>query len=239
MSYFDYTDGETTFGGYLALNGDNKTQRPCVLVGHAWSGPSEHFNIVADTLSKHGFIGFAFDVYGKGVRGEVDGDNSHLMNPLMEDRALLRKRLLAAFKEAQKHPLVLPDRIAILGHCFGGLCALDLARANPDGLKGAVSIHGLLKSPKLDPKPQIDSSVLVLHGWEDPMVKPSSVLEFSEEMTMAGADWQIHSYGHAMHAFTFVGADIPELGIKYNEKADRRSEKAYIDFLKEVLERTF
>ena len=235
MNYFDYTDGETTFEGYLALNGDKKTKRPCVLVGHAWSGPSEHFNHVADVLSENGFIGFAFDVYGKGVRGEVDGDNNHLMNPFMEDRALLRKRLLTALNEAQRHPLVIPDKIAVLGHCFGGLCALDLARANPDGLKGAVSIHGLLNSPNLEINPRINSSVLVLHGWEDPMVRPSSVLDFSQEMTKAGADWQIHSYGHAMHAFTFVGADLPEFGIKYNEKAHRRSEKTYIDFLKEVL----
>lgn len=234
MSFFDYSDGETTFEGFMALNGDNYTKRPCVLIGHAWSGPSEHFNSIANTLAKSGFIGFAIDVYGKGVRGAVDGDNSHLMNPLLENRGLLRKRLLAAFSTAQKHPLVEQGKIAVLGHCFGGLCALDLARSNPQGLKGAISIHGLLSNPYLDSKPKIDSSILVLHGWEDPMVPPSSVLEFSKEMTEAQADWQIHSYGHAMHAFTFVGANIPNLGIKYNEKAHLRSERAVIDFLNEI-----
>ncbi|WPU66599.1 dienelactone hydrolase family protein [Peredibacter starrii] len=235
MSYFDYTDGETIFEGYLATNGDNKTKRPCVLIGHAWSGPSEHFNIIAEALSKEGFIGFAFDVYGKGVRGKVDGDNSHLMNPLLEDRMLLRRRLLAALREAQKNPLVISDRIAVMGHCFGGLCALDLARANPEGLKGAISIHGLLHAPRSESNSKIDSSVLVLHGWEDPMVNPTSILDFSTEMTQAGADWQIHCYGHAMHAFTLQGADIPELGIKYNERAHKRAERASLDFLKEIL----
>jgi dienelactone hydrolase len=231
MSSFDYTDGNTIFEGYLALNGDTESRRPCVLVAHAWSGPSEHFNLVAETLAKKGLIGFAIDVYGKGVRGKVDGDNSRLMNPLMKDRALLRERLLIAFKIAQEHPLVIPDKIAILGHCFGGLCALDLARANPAGLKGAISIHGLLNSANLDTHPKIDSSVLVLHGWEDPMTTPHQVLEFTQEMTKAKADWQLHAYGHAMHAFSFVGADIPELGIKYNEKAHRRAEKSALDFL--------
>ena len=235
MSKFDYTDGETTFEGYLALNNDEKTKRPCVLVGHAWDGPNEHFNILADSIAKNGFIALAFDVYGKGVRGKIDGDNSHLMNPLLENRGLLRKRLLSAFHEAQKNPLVIPDKIAVLGHCFGGLCALDLARANPQGLKGAVSIHGSLNGHTLDQTPKIDTSVLVLHGWEDPVAKPADVLKFSQEMTKAKADWQIHAYGHAMHAFTFVGADIPEFGIKYDKKAHRRSEKASIDFLKEVL----
>lgn len=234
MSYFDYTDGETTFEGYMALGGDYKSRRPCVLVGHAWDGPNEHFNRVTENLSKYGFIAFAIDVYGKGVRGKVDGDNSHLMNPLMADRMLLRKRLLAAFKFAQEHPLVMKEKVAILGHCFGGLCALDLARANPPGLKGAVSVHGLLNNPEIDSQPNVDSSLLVLHGWEDPMATPSSVLEFAKEMTRANADWQFHSYGHTHHAFTFVGANIPELGIKYNEKAHRRSEKSTIDFLTEI-----
>ncbi|WP_408095597.1 dienelactone hydrolase family protein [Peredibacter sp. HCB2-198] len=234
MSFFDYTDGETTFEGYISVPKDNsKNKFPCVLVGHAWSGPSEHFYKIADDLAKQGYVGLAFDVYGKGKRGPVDGDNSHLMNPLLEDRRLLRKRLLTAFNEAKKHPQVLSNQIAVMGHCFGGLCALDLARANPEGLKGAISIHGLLNSPNLE-ETQIHSSVLVLHGWEDPMVSTESILEFTKEMNRTNADWQIHAYGHAMHAFTLEGANIPELGIKYNEKAHKRSLSTIAKFLSEI-----
>lgn len=232
--HFDYSDDETVFEGYLSIDEGIIGRRPCVLIGHAWSGPSEHFNKIADELSNQGYVAIVFDVYGKGVRGSLEGDNSHLMNPLLENRSLLRKRLLAAFKVAQEHPLVLPEKIAVLGHCFGGLCALDLARSNPKGLKGAISIHGLLSNPNLDLDPKIEASILVLHGQEDPMVKDKDVSDFSKEMTLAQADWQIHVYGHAMHAFTFAGANIPEYGIKYNEKAHRRSEKTTIDFLKEI-----
>lgn len=235
MSFFDYTDGETTLEGYWALGGDTTTKRPCVLVGHAWSGAGVHFNAIADDLAQKGFVALAFDVYGKGKRGAVDGDNSHLMNPLLEDRALLRRRLLAALKTAQDHPLVIADKIAVLGHCFGGLCALDLARANPPGLKGAISIHGLFNKPNLGPQGKIGASVLALHGWSDPLAPPPDVLGFAQEMTEAGADWQLHAYGHAMHAFSFVGADIPNLGIKYDEKAHRRSDKAIAGFLAEIL----
>jgi dienelactone hydrolase len=236
MSLFEYTDGQTTFEGHLALGDNEKSKRPCVLVAHAWSGPSEHFNKIADAISEAGFIGFAIDVYGKGVRGKVDGDNSHLMNPLLEDRALLRKRLLAAFQAAQKHPSIIEDQIAILGYCFGGLCALDLARANPKGLKGAISIHGLLNAPNIAAKTTIDSSILVLHGWSDPTVPPSQVMEFAQEMTLAKADWQLHAYGQARHAFSFIGANIPELGIEYNENADKRSKKSAFEFLNEIFE---
>lgn len=230
---YEYSDGETLFEGYLAVNNTSQAKRPCIMVAHAWDGPNDHFNALADTLAQKGFIGFAIDVYGKGKRGKIEGDNTHLMNPLMEDRALLRKRLLTAFYEIQKHPLVISDKIAILGYCFGGLCALDLARANPVGLRGAVSVHGGLTSPHLETQ-KMDASLLVLHGLEDPIVPKESVLDFINEMTEAKADFQIYCYGHAKHAFTFVGVDIPEFGIKYDEKAHKRSEKTMECFFEEI-----
>lgn len=234
MSAYKYSDGKTEFEGYLALPQSPNEKRSCIMIAHAWDGPNAYFNNLADEMAKKGYVAFAIDVYGKGKRGKIDGDNSHLMGPLIKDRELLRRRLLLAFNEMRKHPSVMPDRIAILGYCFGGLCALDLARANPEGLRGAVSLHGPLFPPAL-PVSKIDSSVLVLHGWEDPVAKPTSVLSFAEEMTQAQADWQIHCYGHAQHAFTFVGANIPELGIKYDQKAHQRAEKARDDFFRALL----
>lgn len=235
MSFFDYTDEEKTYEGFIALNGDSTTKRPCVLVVHAWSGLTKHFCEIAKKLSNDGYIGFAIDIYGKGIRGKVDGDNSHLMNPLLKNRVLLRDRLLTAFNAAKNHPLVIPDKIAVLGYCFGGLCALDLARSNPNGLKGAISVHGGLDSNNLyDNSEKIDGSILALHGWEDPTVKRESVINFTDEMTVKKADWQIHLYGHAMHAFTFEGANIPDLGIKYDENADKRSRQTIDNFLKDI-----
>ncbi len=231
---FEYSDGETVFEGYLVEPENPKGKRPCILVAHAWDGPNDHFNQQADEFTKQGYVAFAIDVYGKGVRGKIDGDNSHLMNPLLGNRALLRKRLLAALAVVQNYPTVIPDKIAIIGHCFGGLCALDLARAVPEGLAAAISVHAPLNPPDLGLQPSINASLLILHGWEDPIAKAADVLQFTKEMTSAGADWQIHAYGHAKHAFTFVGADIPELGIKYDPKAHRRSTVAIGNFLTEV-----
>jgi dienelactone hydrolase len=188
---------------------------------------------MADDFARQGYLAFALDVYGKGVRGRIDGDNAHLMNPLLADRQLLRRRLLAALSFVRQHPLALPDRVVMLGHCFGGLCALDLARAAPDGLVGVIAVHAPLVSPSL-PANQIGARVLVLHGWEDPFVRPAEVVGFADEMTRAGAAWELHAYGHAKHAFTFVGANIPELGIAWHEQAHKRSSLAIQEFLKEV-----
>jgi dienelactone hydrolase len=54
-------------------------------------------------------------------------------------------------------------------------------------------------------------------------------------MTEAGADWQLISYGGAVHSFTVptAGTD-PSTGMAYNASADKRSYRALLDFLREI-----
>ena len=66
------------------------------------------------------------------------------------------------------------------------------------------------------------------------MVPVDAVNALEAELTAAGADWQIHVYGGAMHAFTNPRANDPEFGTVYNETADRRSWAAMTAFLAEV-----
>lgn len=230
----EYDDGDTVFEGYVASPAAPSGPRPCVLVGHDWSGPNDSIRQGARRLARLGWVGFALDAYGKGVRGSLTGDNSALMDPLLADRATLRRRLLAGLAAARRHPGVDPGRIAVIGYCFGGLCALDLARAAPPGLVGAVSIHGVYTPPNLGEQGPIAAKVLVLHGWEDPLTPPSAVVDLARELTDAGADWQLHAYGHAMHAFTFEGANVPERGIRYDANAARRSWESTRAFLEEA-----
>jgi len=233
--FVEYRDGQTVFEGYAAYDASIKTPRPCVLVGHDWSGQSDVTRGVAERLARLGYVGFALDAYGKGIRGSLAGDSSALMNPLMADRALLRSRLLAGFEAAKRHHAVLGTRIAAIGYCFGGLCALDLARAVPQNLTGVVSFHGNYKPPEIAKQLPILAKVLILHGWEDPINPPADVLAIAHELTDARADWQLHAYGRTQHSFTFVGANFPERGIVYNAAADRRSWASMRAFLEEVL----
>ena len=74
----------------------------------------------------------------------------------------------------------------------------------------------------------------MLHGWDDPMATPDDVLAVTKEMTAAGADWQLHAYGHTKHAFTTPGANNPDMGTVYDATADRRSWQAMTNFLAEA-----
>lgn len=234
-AHVEYTDGDTMFEGYLAHAANLTRATPGVLLAHEWSGLNDSMRAATERIAQLGYVAFALDMYGKGVRGTETGDNAALMNPLLADRALLRGRLLAGLRAAVNQPLMDATRLAAVGYCLGGLCALDLARAAPVELRGVVSFHGGLAPPHLGAQAPITASVLLLHGWEDRYAPPPDVLAITRELTEAGADWQLHTYGHAQHAFTFVGANMPERGIVYHPAADRRSWAAMQSFLAEVL----
>ena len=236
--YDDYRDGDVTCEAYVA-GGGGDGRKPCVLVAHQWSGQSDHERATADRVAALGYVGIAIDVYGKGQRGESGtatamAVNGALMGPFTADRAMLRERLLAAVAYAKGRPDVDTNGIAIVGYCFGGLCALDVARSGTADVRGAVSIHGIFAPPNLGEQAPITASVLVLHGWADPMAEPDDAVALARELTDAGADWQMHAYGHAMHAFTAPGANMPGQGLQYDAKAADRSWRAMTGFLAEI-----
>jgi len=228
----EYQHGDTVLEGYLASHSSADAGRPSILICHAWGGRNDFVEERARDLAKLGFTAFALDVYGKGVQGSNPDENVKLMQPFVDDRALLRDRLLAGLETLCAQPQCDTRRVAAIGYCFGGLCVLDLARCGAD-LRGVVSFHGLLTPNGLN-NPGTKAKVLVLHGWKDPMVPPEAVVAFAEEMTALGADWQVHGYGNAMHAFTNPEANDPGFGTVYEETTAKRSWTTMRNFLDEV-----
>lgn len=217
----DYQGGDILSEAFIAYNGEGK--KPAVLISHAWAGQGDFDHNIARNLAKLGYVGIAIDVYGKGVRGDPTGDNSHLMMPLVEDRQKLQGRLMGALKFAQGIKAVDKNKIAIIGFCFGGMCAMDLARSGTDEIKAAISFHGLFYPNGLENKGDIMAKVLACHGYNDPLALPDAMVEWCKEMTVRNADWQLHAFGGTSHAFTNPHAKNHDAGLVYNEKSAKRA----------------
>ena len=223
--------GDEELEGVLVARRDH-ARRPGIILFPTVMGVSELELGYARQLVHLGYTGFVADLFGKKFRGAPRDVMMDELKRLRSDRASLRERLLAVLESARAQEAIEPDRIVAIGYCFGGQCALDLARSGAD-IAGVASFHGLLDPPGLPPQP-INAKVVVFHGWDDPMAPPEAVVALGHELTEAGADWQIHAFGHVAHGFTNPGATGAIPGVLYNELAAERSWTSLISFLEEL-----
>jgi len=219
----EYKHGDVTLEGYLAYDDAMEGQRPGVVVVHEWYGVNDYVKGRARQLARLGYVALAIDMYGKGRRAKTRAEAARLSGALRKDRKLMRARARAGLEALKRHRLTNRARLAAIGFCFGGTTALELARGGAD-LDVVVSFHGGLGTPLPAKAGEIKAKVLVLHGAADPHVTAEEVAAFRKEMTAAKADWQMISYGGAVHAFTNPDAgNDPSTGAAYDAKAARRS----------------
>ena len=206
--------------------------QPTVIIFPTIMGRSDLELGFANRLAGLGYTAIVADLYGRENIGLPREQCRDLMNALREDRPRLQARLEAVLDTARSQDEVAAGAVAAIGYCFGGLCALDLARTGAD-VKGVASFHGLLTRPgNLDGIP-IRARVIAFHGWDDPMVPPADVEALGKELSAAGADWQIHAYGGTMHGFTNPAANAPDSGLAYSAVAEARSWRSLVAFLEE------
>ena len=220
-TFVPYTLNQTHYHGYLASPTDTTRQHPLVILAHDWSGQNEFIKKKAEYIAGLGYHGFALDMYGEGKLGQTNDEKLALMSPLVNDRQYLQQVVGAAFTAAINLPSVDHDRIAAIGFCFGGLCALDLARSNRE-IRAVASFHGLLNKPNIN-NYQLAAKVIAFHGFLDPMVTMNDLTAFYEEMNAAKIDWQVHIYGTALHAFTNPQANDYQFGTVYDPTIEKRS----------------
>ncbi len=230
----EYRDGDTVLEGYLAYDDASAETRPGVLVVHAWMGLGDQAKDSARRLAELGYVGFALDMYGKGVYAKDRDEAAQLSGALKDDRLTLRQRAIAGLDVLRDHVLVNSDRIAAIGYCFGGTTVLEIARSG-EPIQGVVSFHGGLGTPTPEDAENIKAKVLALHGADDPYVPAEEVAAFMDEMRSANVDWQMIHYGGAVHSFTDPDANM-EGSAMYHEPSAKRSWEAMKQFFTEIFE---
>ena len=224
-------EGEELEGVFVGRR-DNQA-RPTVILVPTVMGVSDLEIGFGKQLVELGYSAFVADLFGKKFRDAPRDTMFGEMTRLRSDREALRRRLLAVREQVRGLDGVEGDQIVVAGYCFGGQCALDVARSGAD-IAAAVSFHGLFDPPGLPPRP-IKAKVVAFHGWDDPMVPPDAVAALGKELTEGGSDWQIHAYGNVAHGFTNPNASELKIdGVRYNALAAERSWTSFISLLEEL-----
>lgn len=226
----DYRDGDVPLHGFLHLPDDDSGRtappRGIVLI-HGGAGLDAHAREQAGRYADLGYAVFAADLFGP-----VAGREQIMatIKALRDDPDVLVSRATAAMRVLDLDADT-GTCFAAVGFCFGGMAALHLARAGVE-LAAVVSIHGSLATARPATPGSVRARVLVCHGARDPHVPLSDVVEFSEEMILAEADWRLTMYGQAVHGFTHRQATPGQLpGVAYDRAADEASFAAVSAFL--------
>ncbi len=235
----EYKCGDTVCKTTLIHNEVIREPHPGILFLPTWMGLDSFIKEKAEAYAKAGYITMTADLFGNGKVAKSPEEAGELILPLFLDRQLLRDRVSAALEAFSKEHLVNKKRIFVIGYCFGGLTGIELLRTGAN-VCGIVSIHGILGYKKGNheavPVPAtgtLISPMLLLHGYDDPMVSPEDLKNIQEEFTKAGIDWQLYIYGGATHGFTNPGHKSGAKDFAYNQSADYRATKAIKNFLDE------
>lgn len=234
---YEYTIAGAPYEGYIArpTSATGTAKLAAVLVVHDWTGNGEFSQTKANYLAGLGYIAFAVDMYGKGVRAPAAGEPSALAGVLYSKPELFRERIGAALEELKKQPNVDASRIGAIGFCFGGTTVLELARSGAD-VKGVVSFHGGLKPFSATTAGAVKAKVVILHGVLDPFVPPADVAACMSDLNQAGAWYQLTGFPEAVHSFTNPKAgNDPSKGAAYNSAAEKGSFVAMQGFFRQVL----
>lgn len=226
--------GKDQFEGYVVRPAKVDKRTPALLIVHNWMGLTDETKYQAERFAKLGYIAFAADIYGKGVRPKDTKEAAELATKYKTDRKLFRQRLNLALDALKKQKYVDASRLAAAGYCFGGTGVIELARSGAP-LKGVISFHGGLDSPNPKDGKKIKAELLIHHGALDPFETAEDLAAFQKELNESKVRYRLIKYSGAVHSFTEKGAghDIKK-GAAYNEAADKESFATTEMFLKRI-----
>ena len=228
----------TALIGHFAWPADAVQPVAGVVVCPEWWGVTPHPKNRAEQLAKDGYAALAIDLYGDAKVTDQVSQASAWMMDVLKDQNVMLARAKAGLDSLAAQPEVDASRLAVIGFCFGGKVALDMAREGL-GLKAAVSFHGNL-SPKAPAQAgRVTAQVQVNHGEQDSMVTLDAVEGFKQEMDAAGVSYTVNIYPNAKHGFTNPVADerakANGVDLGYNQQADEQSNTAMLDLLQRAL----
>jgi dienelactone hydrolase len=234
-----YQAGDKTFIGTLVYDERASGKRPLMLVAPNWLGVTDEAISRTQMMVADRYIGFVADMYGDGKVSAGPPEAAELADELraapFERRSRMSAALAALEREAEQRNIGDVSRKAVVGFCFGGGNALELARAGAD-VQATVCLHGdLITKAPASSIGKIKSRLFVLHGSADPVAAKDQRDAFEAEMDAVKAKWQMLTFGGLLHSFCESDADVPGIA-EYNAPAARQSYRLLDQFISSSFE---
>jgi dienelactone hydrolase len=237
----EYEASGRPYTGFLA-DGSGCAPAPGVLVIHEAGGLGPHVKDIAGRLARLGYVAFAMDLFGADFplpapeRPETLAPAQAVVRALRDDIAEFRARVAAGLAALAGQPNVDGERLAAIGYCLGGAAAIELARIGAP-IKAVAGFHAGVLPGSAGDDARIRAKILLCHGAADPAVPAADILAFTEALSAAGVDWQLHLYGGVGHSFTNPEIDAWGFpGFGYDAQADARAWAALLELFGEVFE---
>jgi dienelactone hydrolase len=232
----DYNHDAVVLKGHLA-EPPQAGRRPGVLVVHEWWGLDDYARRRANQLAELGYVALAADMYGDGRLAKHPDDAKRMYDEIRQNTANWRARAAAGLRVLRNNPNVDPSKLAVIGYCFGGSTAIQMAYADPD-LAAAVSFHGGLAEPVAGDLKNVKAKILVCHGADDTFIPEDVCRKVRAAWDNARLDYKFVYYSRARHSFTVLEAATANIpGIEYNETADRRSWQDMLSLFNEAFKK--
>ena len=199
--YIEYLHGSTALKGYLAYDDALSGRRPGVLLAHYRGGLQGETLEYARMIAGMGYVVLAEDIFGKDIVPKTVPEMTALTNIYNNDRQLMRARARSGFDVLAKHPRVDPSKIAVVGYCFGGTVAVELAESGVPAL-GTIAVHGSFRNFTPADAKNIKGKVLILHGAEDEVAPLDEVNKLVADLRAAKVAWELQVYSGSSHGFT-------------------------------------
>jgi dienelactone hydrolase len=233
-----YMAGGTTLKGYIAYDDAVKGKRPGILVVHEWWGNNEYARRRATMLAELGYTALALDMYGEGKQAHHPDEAARFSTELAKNLPLAKARFESAMRLLQQQENVDAENIAVLGYCFGGSVALQMARLG-ENLKAVASFHGGLATETPAQPGKVKAKIISFTGTADPMIPAEQVAAFKLEMERASVNYKVVTFAGAKHSFTNPAADQYarefNLPLAYDAAADKASWEETKRFLAGIL----
>jgi dienelactone hydrolase len=220
-----WSEGGKKYDGYLVWDDATSDKRPGLLMVPNWWGVTPAAIEKAKTIAGHDYVILLVDMYGRTPRPTNAAEAGKAAGAVFAARNGPRARSRAALevlrKSGRKAPVDI-KRIGVIGFCFGGAVALELARSGAD-VDGFATFHASLDTKSPAKAGALKAPLLVMNGADDGFVSHETVDGFQQEMRAAGADWQFVNFGGAKHCFAEPDEHGQVPGCEFHEPSYKRS----------------